>query len=344
MADSETPRTVLAHLLEAVQPPEELAERLADLRRRLGEEPDDAPFDALLRDAATLVTEIFLDQERQRRELSAFLAELTRRFHEMETLLQSTEQMTGASFQGGQKARVALERQIDDMESRVRGAANPEQMRSTVHHRIGLIRNQIDHEYSQRAVQFTGLHGQLTSLESGLRALSLEAAGMRARLGAVEPQSLVDPLTGLPNRVAGERRLRQEYARWKRYASPLVMQLWRVDGLDAVEGEHGRQAVDRALVLMAQLLTGGLRETDYLVRHDEAVFAVLLTETALETAETVAARLRGVIADTHFHYHGTPVSITVSTGAAALTEGDTPKSLTERAEQVLATGRSDSPP
>ena len=180
---------------------------------------------------------------------------------------------------------------------------------------------------------------RLSQLRGTVREIARQITEWRQLLAQQGALAMSDPLTGIANRMAFEQRLRQEYARWKRYASPLVVQYWSVDEFESMTQRHGRQAADMALVLIARIMTNSLRETDYIARYENETFAVLLPETLLDHAHVVADRLRSKVAGSRFHHQGQPVSVMISCGYAALEEGDTVPILFQRLREALARAR-----
>ena len=176
---------------------------------------------------------------------------------------------------------------------------------------------------------------RLNLLHNTVREIAQQVTEWRQLLAQQGVQAMSDPLTGIANRLAFEQRLRQEYARWKRYASPLVVQYWSVDEFESIRQKHGRQAADMALVLVARIMTSSLRETDYIARYENETFAVLLPETMLDQAHAVAERLRSKVEGSRFHHQGEPVSVMISCGYAALEEGDTVPQLFQRLHEAL---------
>jgi PleD family two-component response regulator len=65
---------------------------------------------------------------------------------------------------------------------------------------------------------------------------------LRRCLEELRRLSATDTLTGLPNRRAFDRRLREEWLGARRYESPLSLLLVDVDGLKQINDEHGRDA------------------------------------------------------------------------------------------------------
>ena len=77
--------------------------------------------------------------------------------------------------------------------------------------------------------QRTQIKQVLSSLESQVKELELEAKSFRDRLAEQNFRSLRDSLTEIPNRAAYDERLQLEFKRWQRFSSPLCIVLADVD-------------------------------------------------------------------------------------------------------------------
>ena len=71
----------------------------------------------------------------------------------------------------------------------------------------------------------------------------------------------IDALTGLPTRVMFDDAVAREIARAERNRTALCLAIVDVDGLKAVNDQHGHQAGDRVLTEAAQAWRGGVRAT-----------------------------------------------------------------------------------
>lgn len=133
----------------------------------------------------------------------------------------------------------------------------------------------------------------------------------------------IDPLTGLPTRQALNEAVVREIARAQRNASPLCLAIMDVDGLKAVNDQHGHQAGDRMLASAAQAWRAALRDSDTLVRFGGDEFVAVLPDCSEETAEQVLRRVRG----------SSPISCSV--GLAWWQPGDEASDVLERADLQL---------
>jgi diguanylate cyclase (GGDEF)-like protein len=113
--------------------------------------------------------------------------------------------------------------------------------------------------------------------------------GRRAR--RAEAEALVDPLTGLANRRAFDRRLAEEWTRSKRYERPLGLVMLDLDGFKQVNDTRGHKEGDRILRQAASLIADRLRTVDLAARLGGDEFAALCPETDSEGLEALTRSL-----------------------------------------------------
>jgi diguanylate cyclase (GGDEF)-like protein len=117
----------------------------------------------------------------------------------------------------------------------------------------------------------------------------------KAYLDSCEEHAFTDHLTGLANRRRFERQLQREVARTLRYGRPFCLLMVDIDHFKQVNDTYGHEAGDEAIKTVARILQEGTRGIDLAARIGGEEFAVVLTETSLETALEVSERLRAAI-------------------------------------------------
>lgn len=110
---------------------------------------------------------------------------------------------------------------------------------------------------------------------------------LRRQLSGTE----IDALTGLPNRHAWQRLIRQAQARYERLADPTVIAVLDLDRLKAVNDSQGHAAGDACLMTAATAIQRGLRDTDIVARIGGDEFGLLLGRCTTDDAPTVVARI-----------------------------------------------------
>lgn len=148
---------------------------------------------------------------------------------------------------------------------------------------------------------------------------SAELARAREDLATM---GLVDPATEALNDRYLDRRLKEEVSRGRRYGRPLSLLIIDVDDFRAYADRQGDAMGTLLLRQLAALLRFGTRLSDAVCRREADEFAVILPETALTNAVTVAEKLRRAVAD--FSFTGgeeQPLGqVTISIGCAGLDE------------------------
>jgi diguanylate cyclase (GGDEF)-like protein len=119
------------------------------------------------------------------------------------------------------------------------------------------------------------------------------AALQNARLyHAVERQAITDGLTGLYNHRYFYERLHEEFARSRRYGSPLSLLIIDVDDFKRFNDRYGHPVGDRVLAAVGRVLRSQIRQgIDFPARYGGEEFAVLLPNTARDGAQALGARL-----------------------------------------------------
>ena len=145
--------------------------------------------------------------------------------------------------------------------------------------------------------------------------------------------SQTDALTGLANRRTIDERMRYETARADRLGCAFSVILGDLDHFKSINDEFGHLVGDRVLVAAAGVLAHQARPYDLPARFGGEEFMVILPESTLEDAMTIAQRIRSAIA-------GVAVpevtrQITMSLGISTWGHGDTLGALVGRADAAL---------
>jgi diguanylate cyclase (GGDEF)-like protein len=151
----------------------------------------------------------------------------------------------------------------------------------------------------------------------GLVALTLVPLALAYRslaIPALVEATRIEPKTGLYNLRHFQAALGQELGRAGRFDRPLALLMVDIDHLRELNALHGHVAGDRALVAVADALKRSTREYDVAARFGGDEFCVLLPETDLDGALTVAERMRALVEEAT---RAAQVSVTVSIGAVA---------------------------
>jgi diguanylate cyclase (GGDEF)-like protein len=172
-------------------------------------------------------------------------------------------------------------------------------------------------------------------LRAEIARLRATVARLERQVGELDRLAHHDPLVPLPNRRGFERQLAGLIDRTERYGDEGALLFIDVDGLKVVNDSFGHDAGDAALIHVAELLVGGVRQSDTVARFGGDEFAVLLERVDLAQASETAARLTDRIAGTSFSYEGLPIPLSAAIGIAEIRSGDTPEAVLARADRAM---------
>jgi diguanylate cyclase (GGDEF)-like protein len=133
--------------------------------------------------------------------------------------------------------------------------------------------------------------------------------------------TIMDGLTGVPNRRFFLEFLDRELARAVRHKRPLAIVLCDVDQFKVINDSLGHLAGDWTLKELASRIKRAIRREELFARYGGEEFSMVLPETPREGAILMAERVRRLVADAPFHYEGRPFPVTISLGVAAITDG-----------------------
>lgn len=156
---------------------------------------------------------------------------------------------------------------------------------------------------------------------------------LEAHVDAVKAEAATDPLTGVGNRRAFERRCEHLLRDATR---GLALVLVDVDHFKAINDNHGHLVGDQVLKGVVKRCRNAIRDSDVLCRFAGDEFVVLLPNADETEAGHVAKRVRDLIVDTPIRTSKGDIPVSASVGVAVRAMEDTaPHDLLERADRAM---------
>lgn len=126
-----------------------------------------------------------------------------------------------------------------------------------------------------------------------------------------------DDLTGLLNRRSLNITLGKEFSRCQRYHSDLSLLMIDLDHFKEINDTYGHSFGDFVLTSFASRLTDTLREADFAFRFGGEEFILLLPQTDIKGAITLADRICEQNTREDFEFSNQKAQVTVSIGASS---------------------------
>ena len=175
-------------------------------------------------------------------------------------------------------------------------------------------------------------------LEERLNASKLEINALQENLEAVRTESLTDPLTQLANRKFFDTTLEAAIADARKKNEPLSLLLTDIDYFKKFNDSFGHLTGDQVLRLVAMSVKQNVKGQDTAARYGGEEFAVILPNTVLRSAITVADHIRRAVMTKELMKRSTGEHlgrVTISVGVATLRKTDMPRTLIERTDACL---------
>jgi len=175
-------------------------------------------------------------------------------------------------------------------------------------------------------------------LEERLNASKAEINELQENLEAVRTESLTDPLTQLANRKFFDSSLEAAISDARAKNEPLSLMMTDIDYFKKFNDSFGHLTGDQVLRLVAMSVKQNVKGQDTAARYGGEEFAIILPNTVLRSAITVADHIRRAVMTKELMKRSTGEHlgrVTISIGVATLHKNDAAQMLIERTDACL---------
>ena len=162
-----------------------------------------------------------------------------------------------------------------------------------------------------------------------------KALWRRTSTGVVAPPTLLDELTGLPNRRYLEASLHSNLEELRRYERPFGVLLFDIDNFKEVNELLGCSAGDKVLRKIGKLLNSRTRPFDVVGRAGGEAFLAMVANVDKDRLLTVAQKLCKAVEEMEIHTSSDALKVTVSVGGTLARPEDTREGLIKRVYRLM---------
>ncbi len=325
----------LLTLLDWVTIPGKSQTKLDALKTQLEQCEDGSNNSNLLRRIALTISNAYMEIQSELNETEDFLKKVTNQLNEITLQIADIEKLENESFTSSVTLNSEMEKQIGLIKSGVNEAETIDEIKKTINTRIEVLQNNMDQFINvekNRKKQTDNSHKELVTRLSNMEN---ETEILRKCIEEERSKAYSDALTGMPNRMAFDERIYEEYQRWKRYKTIFTLCLVDIDKFKGVNDTYGHKAGDIVLRTVAEKCASKIRANDFFCRYGGEEFALILPVTPMSSAITVAETLREGIEKCSFQYVDEIVGITISCGLAQIKNKHSLDTLFQRADKAL---------
>src|SRR5690606_4224198 len=161
---------------------------------------------------------------------------------------------------------------------------------------------------------------------------------LRTDLASAQREANTDSLTGIANRKYWDHELDAAAEEAMATGQPLCLLLSDIDNFKQFNDTFGHQIGDQVLRLVAKVLTRSIKGRDLAARYGGEEFAIILPQTDLDGAYTLAEQIRATVAGNRIRSKpdGADLGrITMSIGCARYIPEEPLTDLSQRADDAL---------
>lgn len=181
-------------------------------------------------------------------------------------------------------------------------------------------------------------------METSLSTMKEEVCTLKSEMENLNQVAMTDQLTSLNNRRAFDEEVLKQMQALSQSQTPSSLLVLDIDHFKQFNDKHGHLVGDKVLSYIAIALKQSVKGTDFVARYGGEEFAILLPDTSIDDAVTLAESIRKVIADRKLTIGKDKKlslgSITVSVGVSTLNISDDRESYFVRADEALYRAKS----
>lgn len=328
-------RDLVLEMVELLPVPDDGQGRTESIRRTLENASSLADLRVALVGIANLVVFIKSQLRSEIQQLAGFLDLVARRLDDIEVHLHVARALHDSSQTDCQSLNSVIEQQVSDIRNGFDDPIDLDALKAQVETRLTRINTSLSTYVAMEDKRYIEAKGTFDALTNEIRELESETQQLRTDLVQQHERAMIDPLTGIPNRLGYETRIESDFARWRRHGGSLSLALVDVDHFKHINDSYGHAAGDKVLATIAARLQEHLRASDHLSRFGGEEFLLILPETTINEAEVVVDKLRHMIEKCRFHFKKVPVPITVSCGVAEFQQHNTIQQVFDRADEAM---------
>lgn len=244
-----------------------------------------------------------------------------------EELLMTVAQILGSVIDLAGKAAISNSTLEQHME-RLAKSSDPKEILTIASKIISDTRNFVD---------------ESREFETDLMESTQEISILKDELDHARRMAATDALTGLHNRRGFNQAMNEAIENNHRQDDYISLLIIDIDHFKKVNDNHGHLVGDKVLVGISQILQKQMRGRDYLSRFGGEEFAVILRQTPITGAFTVAESLRKVVEKLQLKHVKTGQQlerVTISIGVASYRKGESMKDYIGRCDHALYRAKS----
>jgi len=225
--------------------------------------------------------------------------------------------------------------QMDILRKDITGSDNLNDIKSILIKKLEDISTSVALKSTQDMEQMLETGRTLKEMNTRISKIKRGADEIQRKSKGKEYEASHDALTGVYNRKAYEKKMKELLADVSRYGITASLMVCDIDYFVKINDRFGHKVGDLALKKLSQLIKERMRINDFVARYENDVFVIILPHTEIEGGSVAGERLRAYIDSAVFGYKGEKIPLTISIGISCLRKDDDINTAFKRAHTAL---------
>jgi diguanylate cyclase len=312
-----------------------LAERADELRAVLAHARDTDAISSAAHGLADLVNQQRETLRNDIAKLQDLLGDVSGRLGDMTRYLVAEIQGIGAGDEQGRDLDATVREEMRLLAEQTQEAADLTALQAQVNARLSMIDHHFREFREREDARLASYRDRAERMRDRVEELETQAESLQDSLRREHELALTDQLTGLPNRLAYERRMSEIERDVRAGSGSACVGAFDIDHFKVINDSFGHAAGDAVLRIVAQTLTRELPEHAFVARYGGEEFVVVFGGGSAADAMAAAQSLCHTVAGLAFHASHKPVTVTMSGGVTAFRANDSAATAFDRADRAL---------
>ncbi len=334
-SNHELVREVLITLIEKIAVTHGNTKNLDQLKIKLEDQTEISDWHQYLDTIISEIRVIIKGINHEKIELEGLVVDVTKQLAEISNTLSDEQSDSLQGRKESEQLQTIMNQGVEKIQLQVENESDIQVLKSGISENLSSIKQGVEDFVTKDAERFKKSEIRNKKLQQQIQFMEEESNELRQKLTDHRQKLMFDTLTGVRSRLAYEETLEQELARWMRYQENFSFAILDIDHFKRINDDYGHNAGDKALKIVARMMSDHIRKADYLFRIGGEEFVLLLPKTSLEHATPLVEKIRTSVGDSKFHFKKTKVKISMSAGLTTVMQDDNAESIYERADSAL---------
>jgi len=249
--------------------------------------------------------------------------------------IKSTIAKSKSRLEKRSKQNKSMRKQITAIETSLSDVDQIEDLKQQAQAHLNKMQSSLRANETDERTEQIKMIALLESMQKRITELESKSGNYKQKLIDQRVANMTDTLTKLPNRMAYEEKIENEFTKARARKTQLCMALIDIDHFKRINDKYGHSVGDKTLQIIAGQIKKNLASTDFVARWGGEEFIILMPDSDLHVSFERLEAMREKISALPFMFKGSRVSVTVSIGLINVKQSPSIEAAFENVDELL---------